>query len=194
MLIAWILFIQKSWSDQSINNFCKEYQWILPHQKDISHMIDLLSIFGKVVSDKFVIMFVIPQAMFSDLSKVTVLLRSWKKLEKSLTVSRWLLRIILDLSASSLMEVFVQTRWYLILKCLNGWGGVETLFERKLDYPGEDKNFQTKTHNFVFIKTLIVGEEKFKSSCRVQGKCYLLFNFSILQLSRYMSHATVMCM
>ena len=130
MLIAWILFIQKSWSDQSINNFCKEYQWILPHQKDISHMIDLLSIFGKVVSDKFVIMFVIPQAMVSDLSKVTVLLRSWKKLEKSLTVSRWLLRIILDLSASSLMEVFVQFHWYFILKCLNGWGGVETLFER----------------------------------------------------------------
>ena len=51
-------------------------------------MIDLLSIFGKVVSDKFVIMFVIPQAMVSDLSKVTVLLRTFQKVSESLTVSR----------------------------------------------------------------------------------------------------------
>ena len=119
MLIAWILFIQKSWSDQSINNFCKEYQWILPHQKDISHMIDLLSIFGKVVSDKFVIMFVIPQAMVSDLSKVTVLLRTFQKVSESLTVSRWLWRIITDLSCRLTFdgEKFLHAKTIL----MHGW-------------------------------------------------------------------------
>ena len=40
------------------------------------------------------------------------------------------------------------------------------------DHCCEDKKSQTKTLNFVFIKTLIVRKEKFKSFSRIPRKCF----------------------
>ena len=40
------------------------------------------------------------------------------------------------------------------------------------DHFCEDKKSKTKTLNFVFIKTLIVWKEKFKSFSRIPRKCF----------------------